>query len=122
MEALLAKFNITKELSHLLCKKGRLLKRETLYAILYDGNNDNLSDTSINDYLYNDDAFKEAVAEIERENEFLENPFVVVEGGIECSKCGSKRVYSFQKQTRSCDEPSTTFNTCVNCKSKWIYN
>ena len=58
--------------------------------------------------------------EIEQDN-FIIQPFEIVEGITEC-KCGSKRVYSFTKQTRGGDEISTTFNECLNCKSKWSYS
>lgn len=52
---------------------------------------------------------------------FLVKPFEVEEGVLECI-CGSKRVYSYGKQTRSADEPTTTFAECMNCKNKWIDN
>lgn len=66
---------------------------------------------SLNDYIDE---------EIEQDN-FIIQPFEIVEGITEC-KCGSKRVYSFTKQTRGGDESSTTFNECLNCKSKWSYS
>lgn len=46
------------------------------------------------------------------------------EGIFECrdSKCGSKKTISFQKQTRSADEGSTTFVKCVVCKKMWKHN
>ena len=59
--------------------------------------------------------------EIEQDN-FIIQPFEIVEGITECKKCGSKRVFSFTKQTRGGDESSTTFNECLQCKSKWTYN
>ncbi len=57
----------------------------------------------------------------DEQDEFIQNPFEVEEGVLEC-RCGSKRVYSYQKQTRGSDEPSTTFAECVACKSKWQYS
>lgn len=66
--------------------------------------------------------------EVEQDN-FIANPFEVEEGVLECTKrnlvngkyviCGSKRVFSFQKQTRGLDEPATTFAQCVKCGAKW---
>ena len=47
------------------------------------------------------------------EDEFIVNPIEVEEGVSECGKCGSKRVYSYQKQTRSADEPMTSFFSCL---------
>ena len=68
------------------------------------------------DKFYNKIIFKE-----EEQNEFLIKPFEVEEGVLTC-KCGSKKVFSYQSQTRGMDEPSTTFATCAKCGSKWQYN
>lgn len=58
--------------------------------------------------------------EIEQDN-FIMNPFEIQEGAIEC-KCGSKRVFSYQKQCRGADESATTFAECVACGNKWTYS
>jgi len=58
--------------------------------------------------------------EVEQDN-FIENPFEIEEGVLEC-ECGSKRVFSYQKQSRSADEPMSTYATCVSCKNKWVYS
>lgn len=36
-----------------------------------------------------------------------------------CGKCKSKACTYYQLQTRSADEPMTTFVTCTNCGSRW---
>ncbi|KCV70089.1 hypothetical protein H696_03551 [Fonticula alba] len=36
-----------------------------------------------------------------------------------CPRCGKKRVRYSQQQTRSADEPMTTFITCLECGHKW---
>lgn len=36
-----------------------------------------------------------------------------------CGKCKKRECTFFQMQTRSGDEPMTTFITCVNCGKKW---
>ena len=59
--------------------------------------------------------YRDKVAE---EDQFLMNPFEIEEGVLEC-KCGSKRTISFQRQTRSADEGSTTFAQCVECGTRW---
>lgn len=59
---------------------------------------------------------------IEEQDEFIENPFEVEEGVLQCLKCKSNKVFSYTKQTRSCDEPATTFATCSKCNSKWTYS
>jgi transcription elongation factor S-II len=38
---------------------------------------------------------------------------------LQCGKCGKKRVSYTQAQTRSADEPMTTFCTCENCGHMW---
>ena len=54
--------------------------------------------------------------------EFIKTPFVVEEGIFPCKRCKSRRVFSYQKQTRSCDESATTFAQCSNCNSSWTYS
>jgi DNA-directed RNA polymerase subunit M/transcription elongation factor TFIIS len=72
------------------------------------------------------DTFLEWQAIMIEQDEFIENPFEVAEGVLECTsllksgeKCRSKRVFSYTKQVRSCDEGCTTFATCCNCGAKW---
>ena len=36
-----------------------------------------------------------------------------------CRKCNSKKCSYYQLQTRSGDEPMTTFVTCLDCGSRW---
>ena len=36
-----------------------------------------------------------------------------------CRKCKSKKCSYYQLQTRSSDEPMTTFVTCLNCGNRW---
>ena len=42
-----------------------------------------------------------------------------VEGVFQCRKCKSKATEYYQLQTRSADEPMTTFVTCTNCENRW---
>lgn len=53
--------------------------------------------------------------EIQEEDSFIQNPPIVEEGVMECSKCHSKRTFSFSKQTRRSDESATVFVRCSNC-------
>lgn len=43
------------------------------------------------------------------------------EGLFACSKCKSKRTTYYQMQTRSADEPMTTFASCHSCDHKWRF-
>lgn len=36
-----------------------------------------------------------------------------------CQKCSSKKCYTWVMQTRSSDEPPTTFFKCVKCEHTW---
>jgi transcription elongation factor S-II len=36
-----------------------------------------------------------------------------------CRKCKSKKCNYYQQQTRSADEPITTFVTCLECGNRW---
>ena len=39
--------------------------------------------------------------------------------GFTCRKCKSKECSYYQLQTRSADEPMTTFVTCIPCGNRW---
>lgn len=38
-----------------------------------------------------------------------------------CGRCGQRKTTYYQKQTRSADEPMTTFVTCVTCGNRWRF-
>ena len=38
---------------------------------------------------------------------------------FKCRKCGKRETNYYQVQTRSADEPMTTFVTCLNCGNHW---
>uniref|UniRef100_A0A7S4LG67 Transcription elongation factor n=1 Tax=Eutreptiella gymnastica TaxID=73025 RepID=A0A7S4LG67_9EUGL len=40
---------------------------------------------------------------------------------FKCGKCGQRKTTYFQMQTRSADEPMTTFVTCVACGHAWKF-
>lgn len=40
---------------------------------------------------------------------------------FQCGKCKQRKCTYFQMQTRSADEPMTTFVTCTNCGNKWKF-
>lgn len=73
-------------------------------------------------FMWKDPILKDINDQIQEQISFIENPFEVEEGVVECNKCQSKRVFSYSKQSRSADEPSTTYAECVKCGSKWQYN
>ena len=74
-----------------------------------------------NEILWKHQSLKDLIDDEIEQDDFIIQPFEIVEGIAEC-RCGSKRVYSYTKQTRGGDESSTTFNECLKCKSKWTYS
>lgn len=66
-----------------------------------------------------------------RENEEIEQKalFDCERGGapkattdqFKCGRCGQRKTTYYQLQTRSADEPMTTFVTCVNCNNHWKF-
>ena len=58
------------------------------------------------------DAHKRALAEEDKEG------YV---GMFKCAKCKSMKTTYYQMQTRSADEPLTTFVTCFNCNNRWKF-
>ena len=99
---------------------------QTIYEIINDISeklklNDILENIKSNKLGWQNFFFKSMIEdEIDQDN-FLKNPFEIEEGVLECN-CGSKKVFSYQKQSRSADEPMSTYATCVTCKAKWVYS
>jgi transcription elongation factor S-II len=50
------------------------------------------------------------------------NPEQEHDGFFKCAKCKSKKTTYTQAQTRSADEPMTTFVTCLNCENRWKFS
>jgi DNA-directed RNA polymerase subunit M/transcription elongation factor TFIIS len=108
--------------------------KHNLYQIIgdiLDGNklSNMVTDIKNSKLGWNHFAFKDMQNMLEEQNDFIENPFSVEEGVLECKSrdkdgilCGSKRVFSYQRQVRSADEPMTTFASCCKCGTKWQYS
>lgn len=41
---------------------------------------------------------------------------------MQCGKCKFMKVAYSQAQTRSADEPMTTFCECMNCGNRWKFS
>ena len=54
-----------------------------------------------------------------REENIYAPKVVASTDGFTCRKCKSKECSYYQLQTRSADEPMTTFVTCLKCGNRW---
>lgn len=59
--------------------------------------------------------FHQIAKDFQEEDDFIQNPPMVEEGVMECTRCHSRRTFSFSKQTRRSDESATVFIRCSNC-------
>lgn len=50
------------------------------------------------------------------------DPDKIPDGAFECKRCRSMKTTYYQLQTRSADEPMTTYVTCLKCNNKWKFS
>jgi DNA-directed RNA polymerase subunit M/transcription elongation factor TFIIS len=55
----------------------------------------------------------------EMRKEYLAKEMKTQDGFFTCNRCKSKKTTYYQLQTRSADEPMTTFVSCLNCNKNW---
>ena len=68
----------------------------------------------------NPDKWKEHIAKkIKRDKIKYETKIAAATDTFTCRKCKSNECTYYQMQTRSADEPMTTFVTCINCGNRW---
>eukprot|EP00928_Gymnodinium_smaydae_P049572 TRINITY_DN3328_c2_g2_i1.p1 TRINITY_DN3328_c2_g2~~TRINITY_DN3328_c2_g2_i1.p1 ORF type:complete len:393 (-),score=115.08 TRINITY_DN3328_c2_g2_i1:178-1356(-) len=51
----------------------------------------------------------------------MKNGQIRISGMFTCGKCKGTQTTYFQMQTRSSDEPMTTFATCLSCGNRWKF-
>ncbi|KAG5366725.1 Transcription elongation factor S-II [Yarrowia sp. B02] len=71
------------------------------------------------------DDLKKEIEEMEKQNLFAARGATeqrAVTDRFTCGKCKQKKVSYYQMQTRSADEPLTTFCTCENCGTRWKFS
>lgn len=49
-------------------------------------------------------------------------PTEIEDGMFKCGRCKTYKTTYYQLQTRSADEPLTTFVSCLNCSNRWKFN
>jgi DNA-directed RNA polymerase subunit M/transcription elongation factor TFIIS len=100
----------------------KLLLFEVMNAVLRKEKlSDILATLKKKQIFWNHPGFDDIRKQQEEQDEFITNPFEVVEGAVEC-KCGSKRVYSYARQVRSADEGTSVFAVCCECGNKWRHD
>ena len=67
--------------------------------------------------LYSQTAFKIKANDLKMEESRAKEEDYT--GQFKCGKCKSVKTTYYQMQTRSADEPMTTFVTCMSCSNKW---
>lgn len=67
------------------------------------------------------DVLYERVAEKQLRKQLTTDLDSVPDGFHTCSKCKSKKTTYTQLQTRSADEPMTTFIACLSCGKRWKF-
>jgi len=66
------------------------------------------------------DMWKELLeAKMKRDNTKYEENLAAATEDFKCFKCKKNKCTYYQLQTRSADEPMTTFVTCLNCGNRW---
>jgi transcription elongation factor S-II len=58
-------------------------------------------------------------AKIKRDKNKYETNIEAATDTFKCGKCYSTKCTYYQMQTRSADEPMTTFVTCIDCGKRW---
>lgn len=112
-------------------------KMRSLYMNLKDKNNPQLRQRVVlgeitSQRLYKMSPQEMAPEELKKEIEELEKQNLFKARGAKeqrattdrftCGKCKQKKVSYYQMQTRSADEPLTTFCTCENCGNRWKFS
>ena len=69
--------------------------------------------------IFGNEAFIGTYTAYRTNSQILREPELVGTGAEDCPKCKSNNTTSQQRQTRSADEASITFNQCKACKYRW---
>lgn len=117
-------FGKPKNIQYILTKTSGSDQHKKIYELMCDihKNKNILASTEklkADELIWNKCVFKDQIAKEEEENNFMVSPYEISEGVLECRKCGCRQIFSFSKQTRSADEPTTVFALCSKCGNKW---
>jgi len=90
---------------------GAILAKKSLKKIF--------NELKLGKFAFETSEFDEIRKDQKEQDDFVENPFEVSEGVLEC-KCGSNKTISYPLQTRSGDEKTSIYVYCVKCGKKWV--
>jgi len=75
---------------------------------------------SMNDREMFPEKWKDLIEDkIKRDNNMYTENLAAATDEFKCYKCKKRQCTYYQMQTRSADEPMTTFVTCLNCGNNW---
>ena len=69
-------------------------------------------------YLY-PELWEELILKNRKQMDMLSDKETNVSSMFKCGRCKENNCTYFQLQTRSADEPMTTFVTCLTCSKRW---
>ena len=115
----------------LIKKKYAQISRKIIANITYTENSENVKHKILNNIWpaetvaskTHHELYPERYAELKLKimaKHFNSNPSEELSDGLfKCGKCKSWKTTYTQAQTRSADEPMTTFACCLNCGNRW---
>ena len=83
------------------------------------GSNISSDSFKLNNIFFESDLYKDSSERDNQNISLIITPPVVEDGEHTCKKCGCKKTINWKLQTRSSDEPMTTFIQCIKCRNKW---
>ena len=102
--------------------KDSYIKNERLLDRLFDGEFTGSELASMKPQYLFPETWKTLIDEKSKRDRYLfEINKELASDEYECSKCHKKQTTYYQLQTRSADEPMTTFVTCLNCGKRWKF-
>lgn len=72
------------------------------------------------EFLWDHPNLTEVIQRFKEQDDFITKPMEIEEGVIECTRCHSKKTFSYTKQTRRADESATVFARCSQCNLSFV--
>lgn len=104
-----------KNIKTLLSRIPKDVDESTRKRFLYQIVGNILSNTPTESLGWEHPMYQQDKKEMDEYEAYLDKPFEVTEGVMECKRCRSKKTWSFQRQERSADEGFTCYVHCIDC-------